>query len=441
MKKAFLLILLALLTSTSLLAQYSPCYETAFAEGKKLYSSGQYILARKYFIEARGCPDPNTAAANEWIGKCDIKIKEAAKIKMETEAAKTAYMEILRMDYCNVERNGQMIDDYGATFYPSKMKCLQPRITYNALLDETREATVYIKVINPNNILVTGKSSPSGYTYSAKVHVTPGKDKTVMLSTWDNNGLTFSAGKYKYELWYNETQLYSSSFIITEDKPEPVVVIPPTPVEKKAEIKVTGKDGKALEGAKLLVIGTGKYEWTNSDGIGRIDLSDMDTKRVEISHADYQDKKEISVYVGDQRKVSLNQLNSKSTSGVGVVHYIVPGTYQMKIGKTAEGVAFMGGEIILLSSGFISNAIANKQMKVMQNEDVSLADFQKAKRNYKIQRALNIASFTSATLVYAAHLYRTYSLSSKSGSKLSMAPSVICVGDEMAFGMNINFTF
>ncbi len=76
MKKSFILLLTALLSTATLLAQYSPCYEAAFAEGKRLYNAGQYAQANKYFNEAKGCPDPNTAAANEWIGKCNKKLEE-----------------------------------------------------------------------------------------------------------------------------------------------------------------------------------------------------------------------------------------------------------------------------------------------------------------------------------------------------------------------------
>lgn len=440
MKKNILLILTVLLSAMSLMAQ-SPCFNAAFTEGQRLYRQGNYTQAKKYFKEAKECPDPNIADANEWIKKCDWALAEAEKKKLEAEAAKTAYMNIRRIDYCNVERNGQMIDDYGAKFYPSKMKCLQPRITYDAILDETRDPILYIKVINPSNYLVTGKNSPSGYTYSATVRVAPGKEKTVLLPTWDNNGLTYSTGNYKFEIWYNDKLIYSSSFSVVEDPKVPEPPAPPVLVDKKAEIKVMDKYGLPLEGAKLSIIGTGKYELTNSEGIGRIDLSDKDTKRIEVSHTAYQDKREIWVHIGDQQKVALYQPVSQSKPRIGVVDYIVPGLAQMKTGKTAEGVVFLGGEALLLAGGFVSNSMASNQLKIMQNENVSLADYKDAHSKYKVLRIVNIASFSTAALVYATHLYRTYTISSKYGSSLSMAPAVICIGDEMAFGMNINLSF
>ena len=444
MKKSILLFFAVLLSNMSLLAQ-SPCFTTAFGEGQRLFKQGNYKQARKYFKDSKACPDPNTAAANEWIAKCDRAIAEAGKKKLEAEAAKSAYMNIRRIDYCNVDKYGQIIDNYGDTFYPSKMKCLQPRITYDALLDETREPVIYIKVKNPNKIMVSGKDSPSGYTYSSKVRVTPGKDKTVVLSTWDNNGLSFSKGTYSFELWYNGACIFTSSFKVEEDVKKdpqpPVVVAPSSPIEKKAEIKVSGKDGKPLQGAKLLLIGTGKYEMTNSEGIGRIDLSSGEPVKIEVSHTAYKDKKELWVHVGDEAKVTLYQSATQDKSDIGVIDYIIPGLAQMKTNRIGEGIVFMGGEAVLLASGFISNSMAGKQLKVMQNDNVTLPEYQSAHSKYNTQRVVNIVAFTSAGILYAAHLYRTYTISSSRHSNFTMAPTVMNMGDEMALGLNINLSF
>lgn len=430
MKKTFLLILLALLSTTPLLAQYSPCYEAAFKEGKRLFNVGKYTQAKTYFNEAKGCPDPNTKEADEWIKKCSDRIKE-------NEAAKTAYMRILHMDYCNVE-NGQMIDDYGAPLYQSKLKELQPRITYDAILNETKNATLSVKVYNPSGILVTGKDSPSGYTYSAKIRVLPGKDKTLLLPIWDNNGLAYSVGEYKYELWYRNKQLFESSFFVVEGDANMASIS--EPVEKKAEIVVFDNDGKPLEGAKLLVVGTNKYELTNSEGVGRIDLSDMDTKKIQVSHKAFSEKQEVWVGIGDQKMVVLTKSQKAKQIGLQVAQYVVPGLYQIKSDRIKEGVAFIGGESLFLATGLISNVAAKKQLRIMENEDVSLSDFQSARIKYNAHRAVNIISCTSAILVYGAHLYRTYTLANKYGN-LSMSPAVMYAGDEMAVGLNLNISF
>lgn len=85
MKKYFLILLTALLSTMPLLAQYSPCYEAAFAEGKRLYNAGNYAKAKTYFNEAKSCPDPNAVAADEWIGKCNKMIRKAEEARQKAE--------------------------------------------------------------------------------------------------------------------------------------------------------------------------------------------------------------------------------------------------------------------------------------------------------------------------------------------------------------------
>ena len=80
MKRLILILLTALLSAAPLLAQYSPCYEAAFAEGQRLFKNGQYTEAKKYFNEAKDCPDPNMDSVNVWIGKCDKMMREANRM-------------------------------------------------------------------------------------------------------------------------------------------------------------------------------------------------------------------------------------------------------------------------------------------------------------------------------------------------------------------------
>ena len=85
MKRTILILLTALLSSAPLLAQYSPCYEAAFAEGKRLYNAGNYSKAKTYFNEAKDCPDHNATAIDEWIGKCDKMIRKAEEARQKAE--------------------------------------------------------------------------------------------------------------------------------------------------------------------------------------------------------------------------------------------------------------------------------------------------------------------------------------------------------------------
>lgn len=83
MKRNILILLTALLSTVPLLAQYSPCYEAAFAEGKRLYDNGRYKEAKKYFTEARECPDPDASEIDDWIKRCDKMVSGPSSSKAD----------------------------------------------------------------------------------------------------------------------------------------------------------------------------------------------------------------------------------------------------------------------------------------------------------------------------------------------------------------------
>ena len=231
MKKHILITLIAMLSAIPLMAQYSPCYEAAFSEGKRLYNAGKYSQAKKQFQEAKNCPDPNTAAADEWIGKCDKGIKESKKISQssssassgtsntkpsssstnkndDAEAAKTAYMTIRKVDFGNCMNSGTMIDDFGADLYYSDVRYVKPRITYDGLADH--DVTIDLKLIETSNSNVDD--------FSDSFHVSKGTNNTqILLGYGSDKEHPFSTGEYKFELWYEGNKIYTAYFEIKSD--------------------------------------------------------------------------------------------------------------------------------------------------------------------------------------------------------------------------------
>lgn len=219
MKKLIYTFLIALLSTAPLLAQYSPCYEAAFAEGQRLFKNGQYTEAKKYFNEAKNCPDPNEAAAKDMIGKCDREIKRknelAEELKREQEAARSAYMNILKVEFGNVIKDGTIIDEFGSELYSSDMRYLKPKIKYNALLDEDRTVTVDVKIFRPDKSMM---NSPKDYTWSETFTVNAGYNKTKKLSGWGNDDKSsYSAGTYGFELWHDGNRFFKTTFTIKPD--------------------------------------------------------------------------------------------------------------------------------------------------------------------------------------------------------------------------------
>lgn len=231
MKKEILFTLIALLHTISLIAQYSPCYESAFAEGKKLYHSGNYQKAKNAFTEAKNCPDPNSNAADEWISKCNKAIAEKEQKKKddqalnkakEKETAKTAYMKIKEVRFGNIMKNGDWIDECGSVLYNSEIFYLRPRIYYDGLVKDDKSITVDIKIIEPDGVSVKGQDSPSSYTYSYSFTVYSGKDNIETFNGYGNQfGTFYTPGTYGFELWYQGNMIYRTNFEVKPDGQRP----------------------------------------------------------------------------------------------------------------------------------------------------------------------------------------------------------------------------
>lgn len=142
--------------------------------------------------------------------KCGTKT-EYITITQEGKA-NAAPFAITKIEVGNVDYNWNYINNYGTTIYSYQTRYLTPRIYLTVYTPGTY--TVYVKLIGPNGTLITGDSSPSGYTFSNKI--TLDNNTTYKnLSGWGSNTAGFySAGQYKFEIYYNYKKVGEKSFTI-----------------------------------------------------------------------------------------------------------------------------------------------------------------------------------------------------------------------------------
>ena len=142
---------------------------------------------------------------------------EEERSRKEKEAAKTAYMNIREVNFANTHSSGTLIDAYGATLYISEIQYLTPRISYDGLLDDSRLITIYYKVIRPDGTLMYKPESPFGYSLSYIFKVQPGSYNLYELPAWGSSSDGFyEAGTYKFELWFNDSRIYQTSFEVVD---------------------------------------------------------------------------------------------------------------------------------------------------------------------------------------------------------------------------------
>ena len=142
MKKTTIFTFMALLASLRLMAQYSPCYNAAISEGKKLFNQGKYAIAQVYFKESKDCPGPNIKETNTWIAKCD---KEFALAKETATSCCCINATKMNVVYRGIDNPIDIYADgnYSATVSSGSLE-KTGNGTYNLRPGEANEVTINV---------------------------------------------------------------------------------------------------------------------------------------------------------------------------------------------------------------------------------------------------------------------------------------------------------
>lgn len=233
MKKIGLFILIVifiiLYPFTVAVAQDCDCYTSTRAKGVQLMQQKQYSRAIEYFKAAEDCPDmPPSNDLRAKRDECLRAIREieetrkreaelARKKALESSASSKAYMDIIDIQFANEDADNNVINAYGSLLSASEMRYLHAKILYNGLASENKTVKLFWKLFKPDGSMCQVANSPDGYTYYNENTVYPVKDQSFYLSGYGNkNGGLFPAGVYRYEIWYNDTKLFSKNFEIND---------------------------------------------------------------------------------------------------------------------------------------------------------------------------------------------------------------------------------
>ncbi len=112
----------------------------------------------------------------------------------------------------NAYYDGTIETDYGNTLYDYNTMYLKPQIYYNGL--KTGSQYLKIKWISPSGDLITGSSSPYGYTQASSYYLSEGENVIVLEGCGSPNRGCWSSGRHIIEVWYGDVCLKSKSFMI-----------------------------------------------------------------------------------------------------------------------------------------------------------------------------------------------------------------------------------
>ncbi len=142
---------------------------------------------------------------------------EEERLNRESEAARTAYMRIRKIEFANYSKENKILEPYGFTMYASEIRYLKPRIIYDGILDEPKDVELFWKIVTPDGSVKSNSGSPYGFTGAKSFKINPGENNICQLSAWGTaEGGSYLAGDYRLEIWYEEVLIYQKDFSIRE---------------------------------------------------------------------------------------------------------------------------------------------------------------------------------------------------------------------------------
>jgi hypothetical protein len=124
-------------------------------------------------------------------------------------ALKNLRINISSMSAGNSTQNNQWITSPGERLNASEIRYLKPRIEYSAW--GGGEVKLDTKIISPGGRLLTGSSSPAGYTYSTTINISPGSSLMLDLLGYGNaDQSSYYPGVWTVEIWYEGIRIYSA---------------------------------------------------------------------------------------------------------------------------------------------------------------------------------------------------------------------------------------
>jgi TonB family protein len=185
--------------------------EQRYKDGKEAFDEGDYETALLFFNKGleENCTNVDFA---DYIEMCNMKIEKRGPLISDADRLK-----ITNVTFAYTSFSGQLIYSYNAMLYDTTLY-LSPKITYDNLQQSSKSITLYIKIINPDEILLTEPSSPNGYSYARSVNLA-GKNKQseeeILLGWGDSEKKFYSTvGTYTFEIWCAGKKIYSAAFDI-----------------------------------------------------------------------------------------------------------------------------------------------------------------------------------------------------------------------------------
>lgn len=344
MRRYYTILLALTLLYVNVMAQdIENCYESTRAEGIQLMQKKKYSEAIKFFTAAKDCFDkPANNDLQSKINECRRKIEESNKPvptlnppKPETGTdtnkpidnkpddavyENKAYMSIQKVEFGNVDKDWNVITDFGSILYEDKMRFLAAKVSYVGLTSKSKSVEFFYKIYCPDETLKRLSTAPEGYSGTWKETVSPGMAKTLQIGCVGNNEKSlYTTGTYRFELWYKGNKLYSTSFDISQSGS-----IKPLQddnnylyVNNETSLSTTFS---AEGGTKAFSVSSDKFAWTAGDVPSWCSIENMTTSSFKLSCKANSSSQVRSAYMkiineDKEVRIHISQLGRTNTGG------------------------------------------------------------------------------------------------------------------------------
>lgn len=142
----------------------------------------------------------------------EIKQEKERYSNLESEIASVAPFVITRVEIGSTYKGGGMETVFGSTLYRSRARFLTPKVYYRGFTSGSY--TIKTKWYRPSGSLITGDSSPYGYSQSNSNSFSKGSNE-LQLEGWGYESAgNWDTGTYKLEIWCNDKCVFIKSFTI-----------------------------------------------------------------------------------------------------------------------------------------------------------------------------------------------------------------------------------
>ena len=151
-----------------------------------------------------------------WYKEKMLYEKEVRLYSGSTPIASNGILSINSISFANTDEDGNILNDYGQPLYDGQVQYLKPKIYYYGKYSSNQEVVLYVRYFKSSGDLVSGTSSPTGFSFKESVTIKPGANNVTLSGFGNKTATNYKEGTCKVEVWMDGEKLYETDVIINK---------------------------------------------------------------------------------------------------------------------------------------------------------------------------------------------------------------------------------